>query len=343
MADNIRIRQVHTNFMCCEPALRRTANGELLCLSLCDGFGEPHPLNRVYAFHSKDNGETWSEKQLVGEEDGTAAYVTEVSVFGDEITAYMPTFINNGLWWDCKMAKSYDNGYTWEKVGYSPVFEKYCYLRSVIKNADGDIVIPYQYFPVSEEEYERILRVGGDKTFCQVTNITYCENGVLISKDGGKTFDRFMANQISFKDGWVWTEPTVAKLSDGTLTMLIRTNVGWLWRCDSKDGGRTWSETYQTDIPNPSNKPKLIEMDRGRIALISTPNNDEKRKNKPESRFPLELWISDDDMKTWGYKQIITDFPGMYCYAEGFYEDGHIHFAVEHNRHTLLYVDVKVD
>ena len=51
-------------------------------------------------------------------------------------------------------------------------------------------------------------------------------------------------------------------------------------------------------------------------------------------------WISDDDMKTWGEKIRLTDFPGEYSYTDGFYEDGHLRFVIEHNRHTVLYFDV---
>ena len=134
----------------------------------------------------------------------------------------------------------------------------------------------------------------------------------------------------------------MAELSDGTLVMLMRNLDGYLLRCDSSDGGKTWGEYYVTDIPNPANKPRLIMMDGGRIALLHTPNNSElKRGISGCMRSPYELWITDDDMKTWE-KTRLTDFPGSFSYSDGFYEDGHLRFVVEHNRHTVLYYDVTI-
>ena len=83
-------------------------------------------------------------------------------------------------------------------------------------------------------------------------------------------------------------------------------------------------------------------MDDGRIALLNTPNNiDISGEAFGSKRFPYELWISNDDMRTWEKTQL-TDFPGSYSYTDGFYENGHLRFVVEHNRHTVIYFDVEV-
>ena len=121
--------------------------------------------------------------------------------------------------------------------------------------------------------------------------------------------------------------------------MLLRVDgTGCLWRSESRDSGRTWSEPVRTDIPNPGNKPKLIPMPDGRIALIHTPNA------KPGfmNRMPLAVWISGDDMKTWPDRRIISDLPICYCYPDGFWENGHIMFTIELNRHEILFVDHEV-
>ncbi|MDG0810514.1 sialidase family protein [Cohnella rhizosphaerae] len=141
---------------------------------------------------------------------------------------------------------------------------------------------------------------------------------------------------------WNWPEPTLAELSDGTLVMLLRVNEsGCLWRSESRDGGAGWSAAERTDIPNPSNKPKLIAMPGGRIALIHTPNG----KHGMLERNPLAVWISDDDMRTWGYKRIVSDFPGGFCYADGICEEGgrHIRFTIEYSRFNILFVDHEVE
>ncbi|MBN2296779.1 MAG: exo-alpha-sialidase [Pirellulales bacterium] len=76
-------------------------------------------------------------------------------------------------------------------------------------------------------------------------------------------------------EGILLFENTIANLSDGKLAMLIRgegkENV-CLWRADSRDGGKTWSEPYVTDIPNPGSKPRIINLPDGRIVLFHNPN-----------------------------------------------------------------------
>lgn len=51
MIKGVRIRQVHTDSLSCEPILRRTENGELLCVCQCDGTCDLRPDNRTYVFH----------------------------------------------------------------------------------------------------------------------------------------------------------------------------------------------------------------------------------------------------------------------------------------------------
>ncbi len=336
----VSIHQVFTGTLSCEPIVRRTANGELLCVCECDGPCEPHPDNRVYCFHSKDNGKTWSEKRRIYPEDGQAVCCTELLVNGEEITAFIAVHTGYFLDWKCYMMKSFDNGYTWKNYGTVPGFPEYALVRSAVFMRNGQMVLPYQFYPVTWEEHDRIMREETRKHPESHTQTEYCESGVLISKDGGKTYEHRVACRMNMRDRetdykWIWSEPTIVEAEDDHIIMLMRVDgTQALWRCDSWDGGETWDAYYKTDIINPSNKPKLIALDNGRIALIHTPST--------TRRYPLELWISDDHMKTWAEKRRLTDFPGSYNYSDGVYENGHILFTVEHNRHTILLFDVEV-
>ena len=88
--------------------------------------------------------------------------------------------------------------------------------------------------------------------------------GTLFSSDG-KRFEKgediLIPNELNGKRVWQWPEPTLAVLSDG-FAMLLRINgAGVLYRSDSKDGLH-WSKPCPTDIPNPNNKPKLLNLKR---------------------------------------------------------------------------------
>ena len=342
MVKNVRIEQITSRALSCEPLVERMPNGELLCVCQCGGTSEPAPENRVYFFHSSDEGKTWTKPEIIYPEDGQAVYCTELSRIGDEITAYLTVHSGMFLDWKCFMMKSFDSGYTWQNYGTPPFFPEYTFMRGMLTLKNGNVVLPYHTYPVTKEEHDRILREETRKCVTTNTKTPYCECGVLISADGGKSWERYTAAKIPHTVRWVWGEPTVAELSDGTLAMLMRNLDGYLLRCDSSDGGKTWGEYYVTDIPNPSNKPRLIMMDGGRIALLHTPNNSElKRGISGCMRSPYELWITEDDMKTWE-KTRLTDFPGSFSYSDGFYEDGHLRFVIEHNRHTVLYYDVTI-
>ncbi|MCA1810030.1 MAG: glycoside hydrolase [Lentisphaerae bacterium] len=320
-----RIRLVHRDHLSCEPILRRCPNGELVCVSQVGGLTEPAPENRVVVFHSRDNGETWSKPFSIYPEDGRAVYATEVMLLDGVLYAFLTLHNGKFVEWQCTTMQSSDNGYTWQDIGIWPGLPNYTFTRGMIRLKNGNILIPYQHYPVSEEENARLVLENQGKTY-------FRHRGVRIGLKG--------ENQPN----WAWTEPTVAELSDGTLVMLLRVcKTGWLWRSVSRDGGATWSAAEPTDIPNPSNKPKLIAMPRGRIALIHTPNN--QPVHGLAARNPLAVWVSDDDMQTWGYKQVISDFPGGFCYPDGICEgDGrHLLFTIEFSRFNIIFVDHEVD
>ena len=334
-----KIKQIYTNSLSCEPIMRRMPNGELLCICQCDGPNEPHPDNRVYFFHSSDDGETWSAPARIIPENGRAVSITEAYVLGGEVFAILSLHDGGFVDWDCLLMKSRDNGHTWEEAGPPPCFPRYTFLRSKTDLKNGNILITYQHYPISNEENARLMAEGKKAWDADIRRV---ETGVMISTDGGKTFHAGQSVNIAIKgdsgQSWAWTEPTVAERADGSLVMLLRIDgSGFLWRCESKDGGESFTQPIKTDIPNPTNKPKLIALPDGKIALIHTPNTVGIPERVWTDRFPLQIWISNDGALTWNEKRNMTDFPGNYDYSDGFYEDGHILFVIERNRHDILF------
>ncbi len=344
-----RIRLIHTDTLSCEPILRRMPDGNLLCVSQCGDVTEPAPGNRVYAFISRDNGDTWEARIQLYPETGEAVYCTEVMVLDSTISAFLEIHSGRFLNMRCEMIQSNDSGKTWTRAGASPGYPDFCFHRGMIPLPNGEIILACQRFPVSQEENARLVVASHNivnprqQRGVMHAGIDHLCNDVIISADRGKTFQLFAGPAIPIKGAtgrnWAWTEPTLTPLSDGRLVMYLRVDgSGCLWRSESRDMGRTWTEAAKTDIPNPGNKPKLIPMPDGRIALIHTPNP------VPGSskRYPLSLWISDDDLATFRDKRVVTDFPGRYCYPDGFFEDGHILFTIEINRHDILFFDCEV-
>lgn len=337
------IQLVHVDSLSCEAILRQTPNQELIIVSQCGGTKEPDPNNRVYVFHSSDDGKTWTKPSLVFPEDGRSVYCTEVTIIDNDIYAFLTIHNGQFLNFENIVVKSVDNGYTWKKTTLLPKLEGFVFIRGALKLRNGDLMFPYQQYLVSSSENEMLAQDG---KYIWNSNIENVINGVIIKKKsedkfsiGGKNFVPLWRNN---KKLWQWTEPTLAELSDGTIVMLIRINKsGYLYKSISKDRGLTWSDIKKTNLKNPGNKPKLISLSHNRIALLNTFNDG----NTYKDRNPLSLWISDDDMKTWTYQRELVSFPGWLSYPDGVVSDcgKKILFAFEFNRHDIYFVEHEIE
>lgn len=337
----VRLKLVHRDTLSCEAILRRAQNGELIIVSQCGDVSEPAPLNRVYIFHSKDNGQTWSKGQSVFPEDGRAVYATEVTVLRDEITVYLT--LHDGHFNRCENValKSRDNGYTWEPpIRFPEGFGTgFTFVRGLLQLRNGTLLLPFQNYKISKSEDDRLANAG-----LPVWNsdAEFVRNGVFISTDGGFFWKEGGCNLYPLKDAsgakvWQWTEPTLAQLSDDSVIMLLRVRGGYLYQSRSYDGGLSWSVPEKTNIPNPGNKPKLIQ-DGKRIILLNTPSAGYGY----QYRTPLVVWVSTDDMQTWK-EYPVTDFAGWLSYPDGIVEGNTVRFAFELNRHDVYYAEAEIE
>jgi len=338
------IRLIHTDTLSCEPLLRRMPNGDLLCVSQVGDVAEPAPLNRIRRFRSTDDGATWKGPGNIYPETGEAVYATEFNVVDGVARVYGQAHSGRFLNMRCFVMESTDSGYTWDNAGAPPFFPAFTFIRGLLELRDGTRLLPYQHMPVSEQENMRLVTASHNirdykkQRAVWHADIRSIQNGVVLTAPDGGAPVLCPGPDIPIKGDtgrrWAWTEPTLAELSDGRVAMLLRVDKsGRLWRSDSLDGGRTWGAAEPTDIPNPGNKPKLLALPGGRVGLIHTPNAASGFAN----RNPLALWISHDDMASWEERRILTDFPGIYCYPDGFVEGDRLYFTIEINRHDILF------
>lgn len=337
-----RIELVHCDTLSCEAIVRRAPNGELILVCQCGGTGEPMPENRVYVFHSADEGSTWTKPQLIVPDNGRAVYATEVAVAEGEIIVFLTEHDGRFTDWRSYAVSSFDGGYTFTKKCDMAQLSGFCFARGMIR-AGGRYVLTYQRYPVSRE---RDKELRAEHKFIWESGVDFVESGTFSTVDfmNFQPSERAARLPLRFSDGrpkWVWSEPTIAPLPDGRLVMLLRFDArNYLYRSESSDCGKTWSEPVPTDIPNPGNKPKLIPLSDGRIALLHTPQTGWQYIR----RQPLSLWISDDGMQSWGYRRDVVTFPGWLSYPDGFQsEDGkRILFSFELNRHDVYFVDAEI-
>lgn len=342
----MEITLVHRDSLSCEPAVRRMPNGDLLILSMCEGLKEPELANKAFLFRSSDNGKTFKNlgNMLPGDRRGVTT--PEICVVDDKVLVFLGMHTGKQTDLENKLLVSEDSGFTFKDMGAFEPLPNFASIRGMIRKRNGDLMFCYQYFPITPEEN---LRLNQNDCYIFEADIDYIEAGVLVSKDNGKTFEKYPANRQHIDKSipkshyrrWNWPEPSIVELEDEHIVMLMRrNNAGYLYRCDSYDGGKTFGEAFKTDIPNPGNRFQLLKLSDGRIVLINTPN----KVYSYETRYPLEIWISDDNMNSWYIKDRVSDFPGLYAYPNGFEdkENKELIFTFEFNRHDIYLVRYKL-
>jgi predicted neuraminidase len=224
-----------------------------------------------------------------------------------------------------------------------PYKEENTFIRNLFIKENGDWVLPYQHYIITEKVTKNNI------TDYKYTTIF--ENGVFISSNEGESWD--CSEEPSYLNDTVklefpYHENNVVELSDGSLAMLMRVDkTGFIYRTDSFDNGMKWSKPYATNIPNPGAKFRLFKLRDGRIILINNPNN---IKYAPYlfhgvCRNPLSMWISNDDMKSWYLKRDLITFPGRLSYPDGFIDEKeeYVHFTFDYNRHDVIYVGAAIN
>jgi predicted neuraminidase len=89
-------------------------------------------------------------------------------------------------------------------------------------------------------------------------------------------------------------QPTLWESNPGLVHMLIRSELGSIFRSDSKDFGKTWSALYRTSLPNPNSGIDVTKLPDGTLVLAYNPDN-----HNDGDRAPLLLATSFDNGLTW--------------------------------------------
>jgi predicted neuraminidase len=96
-------------------------------------------------------------------------------------------------------------------------------------------------------------------------------------------------------------QPSLAVRRDGSVVAWMRDNgppPHRLLRAESRDGGETWTEAVDSDIPNPGSGAEVVVLPTGEWVFIG---------NDTESgRHSLAIWVSEDEGETWPVRRSLA-------------------------------------
>ncbi len=280
------------------------------------GTGEGYDDVRIW-FSVYENG-TWNKPAQVPSEDTVAHWNPVLINFGDFVRLYYKVGAEIP-YWVTKYTDTYDGGKTWSAPqelvpgdtsgGRGPVRNKSIVLT------DGTVIAG-----ASTEQ-------GPWRAFFD------------ISVDGGKTWEKtdfIVAKGINGKEiGMI--QPTIWQDKEGAVHAMFRTDCGRIYRSDSLDGGRTWSEAYSTGLMNNSSGIDCVMTDDGRLWLVHTPVGMKVRNR-------LILSVSEDNGETW--KDVMTlensiNLAAEYSYPAIIAEGNRLYITYTHSRKTINYAFIE--
>ena len=137
-------------------------------------------------------------------------------------------------------------------------------------------------------------------------------------------------------------QPSILRLADGRLQVLMRTHNARLATSYSSDGGLTWTPVTLSDVENNQSGTDAVTLSDGRHALVY--NNFQTLPLTPKGpRTPLSLAISSDDGASWQHVLTLEDSPiDQYSYPaiiQG--RDGTLHITYTWRRQRIAYKQVK--
>jgi sialidase-1 len=134
--------------------------------------------------------------------------------------------------------------------------------------------------------------------------------GVVWSDDDGKNW--------KVGDSWVDApkrgamEPHLAETNDGNLLMVMRTQMGSVYKSESRDSGRSWSRAFSLGVESPESCPELVRLPgTGDLLLIYNASQFNPRyASHFGKRTPLSTSISKDGGRSWSLPRNIETDPG---------------------------------
>lgn len=234
------------------------------------GTREKHPDTAIYL--ATQDGNEWTAKRLAKLSNKLAHWnpILFVATNGELICYF-------------KVGESCDNWKTWYVKSQDG--NNWSHPRVLVRR-DKSVRGPSRNKPISLRDGS-IIAPGSDEA-------GYWRCFIDRSEDGGETWTK--SDEISaIPLGSRIIQPALWESERG-VHLLARSDSGYLYRCDSIDGGRVWGRPYITSIPNNNSAIDILDLGNGKLLMAMNPVA-----RNWGIRTPLSLLISNNYGDTWEY------------------------------------------
>ena len=292
-------------------------NGDLL-LTYYGGEGEYANSTAVFLSRLKAGTTAWSAPRIVAQDplrpagNGVAWQSPDGLVWLFYVIRFGDTWSNSRI----AVKISADRGETWSDSSLLRLEEGWMVRGKPIALKSGEWLLPVYHETGADRE-----RVGPDTTslflLYNPKARQWTPTGRIVSKNGN-------------------LQPSPVELEPGHLLAYCRRGGGYgpeergfIVASESRDGGRTWSEGRETELPNPNSAVELIGLMSGRLLLVYNPSMSE--------RIPLTVALSEDGGKSWPRRLDIAKGPGGLAYPSAVQtRDGKIHVVYTSDERRVI-------
>ena len=131
-------------------------------------------------------------------------------------------------------------------------------------------------------------------------------------------------------------QPSLWESAAGRVHMLLRSSEGYVYRADSEDYGKTWSDAYKTELPNNNSGLDLVKAPfDGNLYLVCNPVQ-----ANWGMRSPLSLFKSEDNGVTWRKLCDLESEPGEFSYPAIIASDDGLVITYTWNRKNIACVEI---
>lgn len=246
----------------------------------------------VSLMNSKDGGSTWENQRIAAKMIEGSVNVYSPSLIRNSdgsislyFKRYMQLDVGKPILNNFYRITSHDEGNTWSEEETIWEMKTAGTINHSFKRLkDGAILIPTEFSKVGHALPNERFYVS-----------------VLRSEDDGKSFTA--SNEITVPMRGLM-EPCISERADGSLNMVMRTQLGSVFFSESFDGGKSWSKPQTTGLRSPESCPCSVSVPNSDAQLVIWNNAEYDMfwSSHYGKRTPLTVAVSRDGFKTF------TDF-----------------------------------